>query len=71
MKRINPSYHWGTSEGSRDFDRLLDSQTSFQDKLLWLEEAETLSLRFPINRKRAIAEGRLPPEEGSSPYTPS
>ena len=32
------------------------------EKLRWLEEAETFSLQFPINRCRAIAEGRLPPE---------
>ena len=32
------------------------------EKLRWLEEAETFSLQFPINRSRAIAEGRLPPE---------
>ena len=32
------------------------------EKLRWLEEAETFSLQFPINRRRAIAEGRLPPE---------
>jgi hypothetical protein len=32
------------------------------EKLQWLEEAETFSLKFPINRRRAIAEGRLPPE---------
>ena len=30
--------------------------------LRWLEEAETFSLQFPVNRRRAIAEGRLPPE---------
>jgi len=32
------------------------------EKLQWLEEAETFSLQFPINRRRAIAEGHLPPE---------
>jgi hypothetical protein len=32
------------------------------EKLHWLEEAETFSLQFPINRRRAIAEGRLSPE---------
>ena len=32
------------------------------EKLRWLEEAETFSLQFPINRRRAIAEGRLPTE---------
>ena len=59
MKQITPSYRWGTSEGSREFDRLLNSLSSFREKLEWLEEAETLSLRFPINRQRAIDEGRL------------
>ena len=34
------------------------------EKLRWLEEAETFSPQFPINRRRAIAEGRLPPEDG-------
>jgi len=32
------------------------------EKLQWLEEAETFSLQFPINRRRAIAEGRLSPD---------
>jgi len=34
------------------------------EKLRWLEEAETFSLQFSINRRRAIAEGRIPPEAG-------
>ena len=33
------------------------------EKLRWLEEAETFSLQFTINRRRAIAEGRLPHED--------
>ena len=33
------------------------------EKLRWLEEAETFLLQFPINRRRAIVEGRLPPEK--------
>jgi len=32
------------------------------EKLPWLEEAETFSLQFSINRRRAIAEGRFPPD---------
>jgi len=32
------------------------------EKIRWLEEAETFSLQFPVNRRRAISEGRLPPE---------
>ena len=35
------------------------------EKLRWLEEAETFSLQFPINRRRAISEGRLPPEDAT------
>jgi len=60
--KIIPDYRWGTAEGSRDFDRLLGMATPFREKLEWLEEAETLSLRFPMNRARAIAEGRLAPD---------
>jgi len=34
-----------------DLDRLLDRQLTFREKLEWLEEAETLSLRFRANRE--------------------
>lgn len=63
--KITPSYRWGTPEGSREFDRLLDAKSTFREKLEWLEAAETLSLRFSPNRRRAIAEGRIAPEEES------
>lgn len=56
MKRtfhIAPSWRWGTSEGSREFDRLLDRSLTFREKLEWLEEAETLSLRFRAAREKA------------------
>jgi hypothetical protein len=32
-------------------DRLLDRQLTFREKLEWLEEAETLSLRLRANRE--------------------
>jgi hypothetical protein len=48
---IEPDWRWGTPEGSREFDRLLDRSLSFREKLEWLEEAETLSLRLRASRK--------------------
>ena len=50
---IAPDWKWGTAEGSRDLDRLLDRRLTFREKLEWLEEAETLSLRFQAIREKA------------------
>ena len=50
---ITPDWRWGTAEGSRDLDRLLDRRLTFREKLEWLEEAETLALRFRANRAHA------------------
>ena len=47
---ILPDWRWATAEGSRDLDRLLDRRLSFREKLEWLEEAETLSLRLAAGR---------------------
>lgn len=46
----HPGWRWCTAEGSREFDRLQDLQLTFREKLEWLEEAETLSLRFCASR---------------------
>jgi hypothetical protein len=48
---IKPEWKWGTPEGSREMDRLLDRQLTFREKLEWLEEAETLSLRLRADRE--------------------
>jgi hypothetical protein len=48
--KIPVDWEWGTSEGSRKFDRMLDHQTSFREKLQWLEEAETLTLRLQAQK---------------------
>jgi hypothetical protein len=50
---IEPDWRWGTAEGSREFDRRLDRSLSFREKLEWLEEAETLSLRWRASREQA------------------
>ncbi len=47
---ITPDWRWGTPEGSRDLDRLLDRQLTFREKLEWLEEAETLTLQIHATR---------------------
>ena len=44
--KIKPDWHWGTPEGSREFDRLVDRGMTFRETLAWLEEAETLALRM-------------------------
>ena len=65
MKRnfqIQPDWRWGTPEGSREFDRLLDRSLTFREKLEWLEEAETLSLRFRASRESEA--GKRKPETG-------
>jgi hypothetical protein len=45
-QKIEPDWKWGTAEGSRELDRLLDRQLTFMEKLEWLEAAETLSLHW-------------------------
>ena len=50
---IEPDWRWGTAEGSRDFDRLLDRNLSFREKLEWLEEAETFTLQLCASREKA------------------
>ncbi len=48
---IVPDWKWGTAEGSRDLDRLLDRRLTFREKLEWLEEAESLSLQMQAARE--------------------
>ena len=50
-EKIAPDWRWGTAEGSRDMDRLLDRRLSFREKLEWLEEAERLSLQLGASRE--------------------
>lgn len=71
-KPIQPDWKWGTAEGSRELDRILDRRLSFREKLEWLEEAETLSLRFQTVREASegmvlkVAEN---PETDEEPLT--
>jgi hypothetical protein len=56
LEPIKADWKWGSPEGSRELDRLLDRQLTFCEKLEWLEEAETLSLRLRARRAVATAE---------------
>ena len=51
LEPITPDWKWGPPEGSRQLDRLLDRQLTFRERLEWLEDAETLSLRLRANRE--------------------
>jgi hypothetical protein len=51
-----PDYCWGTPEGSREFDRLIDRSMTFRERLQWLEDAETLSLRMAASRVKEESE---------------
>lgn len=46
MKNPEPDWRWATAEGSREFDRIIDGQLTFREKIQWLEEVETLQERF-------------------------
>jgi hypothetical protein len=54
--KIKPDWHWGTPEGSREFDRLVDRGMTFRETLEWLEEAETLALRMAAGGLRGREE---------------
>ncbi len=56
---IDSDWKWGTPEGSREFDRLLDRRLTFREKLEWLEEMEALSIQFQKARLAAMDRGRI------------
>lgn len=49
----HPGWETCTFEGAEMSTLLLGLTTTFREKLEWLEEAETLSLRFRACRKQA------------------
>ena len=46
MKTPEPDWQWGTPEGSREFDRLMDARLSLREKIQCLVDMETLHERF-------------------------
>jgi len=55
-------WRWSTFQGSRDQVLLMGLETTFREKLEWLEEAETLSLRLRAARERRRGESGSSPE---------
>ena len=56
----HPGWKSCTFEGAELSTLLLGLQTTFREKLEWLEEAETLTLRLRASREQA-AKGRPSP----------
>ena len=48
----HPGWQWCTSEGAELHTLLIGLQTTFREKLQWLEEAETLTLQLRASRER-------------------
>jgi len=53
MENRDPWY-WTTAEGSETLNLLIGFESTFREKLQWLEEAENLSLVFEKNRKEGL-----------------
>ena len=51
---ITPDWRWASAAGSRELDRLLDRRLTFREKLEWLDDAETLSLRLAAVRESSF-----------------
>lgn len=48
----HPGWQWCTFEGARKQVHLIGVQTTFREKLEWLEEAETLTLAMRAAREQ-------------------
>ena len=54
----HPGWRWCTAQGARDHVLLLGLQTTFREKLEWLEEAEKLTLQLRATRLRGRTDSR-------------
>ena len=67
---IIPDWKWGTAEGSRQLDRILDQKLNLAEKIQWLEEAETLSLTLQAGRGKEAPQGAASSPENSEGSQP-
>ncbi len=49
----HPGWQWCTAEGAELHTLLLGLQSTFREKLEWLEEAENLSVQLRASREHA------------------
>jgi len=54
MKTPEPDWRWGTAEGSREFDRLMDARLTLREKIQWIEDIETLHAKSSGNRMEGL-----------------
>ncbi len=52
--RFADPWYVGTFEGARDQVLHMGLETTFREKLEWLEEAENLSLMFRLSREKGM-----------------
>jgi hypothetical protein len=57
----HPGWHWCTFEGAELHTLLLGLESTFREKLEWLEEAEDLTLQ--MRAAREARKGRARPQE--------
>ena len=62
----HPGWQWCTFEGAELHTLLLGLETSFREKLEWLEEAETLALRMRAEQGLRISETPAPTVQPAS-----
>jgi hypothetical protein len=60
-------WKWCSSEGAELHTLLLGLQTSFREKLEWLEDAETLTLRFRAQREANSTATSVKPSQDEPP----
>ena len=63
----HPGWEWCTAEGSRKQVLLLGLQTTFREKLEWLEETETMILHMRAAREAARNRATKDSASNSSP----
>jgi len=56
----HPGWQWCTFEGAELHTLLIGLQTTFREKLEWLEEAETLTLALRASREQAVPAATTP-----------
>jgi hypothetical protein len=49
----HPGWQWCTAEGAELHTLLMGLQSSFREKLEWLEEAETLALKMRAGQEQS------------------
>jgi hypothetical protein len=59
----HPGWQWCTSEGSELHTLLMGLESTFREKIQWLEEAEnlTLAMRAGREKREREAQGGAPP----------